>query len=74
MKCKKCEEEGKKSNVHIGMCTRTLLGIPPPYYDEEGILHCPPDPNVTTTEYRCSNGHKFIGKSNYVQETFKYYD
>jgi hypothetical protein len=28
------------------------------FYDEEGILH-DHNPNVTTTAYRCSNGHIF---------------
>lgn len=57
MRCPECEREGKKSKVYVGMSTRTLMGWQP-YYDEDGKFHND-DPNHTTTEYDCSNGHKW---------------
>jgi hypothetical protein len=59
MMCEKCRAEGKKSKVYIGAQTSTLMAPPPAYYDENGRLVVPPDPNVYTTEYRCSNGHEW---------------
>ena len=59
MKCKKCMEENRKSIIWVGMSTTTLMGIPPSYFDEDGNLCTPPDPNKTTTGYRCSNGHEW---------------
>lgn len=60
MICQKCKDEGLTSRVYIGMSTRTLMGKPPDYYDEQGKLVVAKDPNRTTTEYSCSNGHKWI--------------
>ena len=57
MKCPECVKEGKKSKVFIGTSTRTLMYWQP-HYDEDGVLHSN-DPNKTTTDYSCSNGHKW---------------
>ena len=57
MKCTTCVSEGRESRVYPGMSTRTLAAWQP-FYDEAGVLHND-DPNKTTTEYTCSNGHKW---------------
>lgn len=59
MICDKCKSEGKESKIYIGMSTRTLMASPPPYYNEKGDLVTFKDPNHTTTEYSCSNGHSW---------------
>lgn len=61
MICPKCKKEGKKSRVYPGMGTSTLLFCPP-FYDEEGKYHNH-DSNTTTTEYKCSNGHKWTERT-----------
>lgn len=55
MKCPTCVAEGKKSRVEIGRTSRTCLGHSP-FYDEDGKYHNH-DPNRSTTQYHCSNGH-----------------
>ena len=57
MICGQCEREGKKSKVYVGLPTGTLMGWVS-YYDEDGN-YVNEDPNVTTTDYSCSNGHRF---------------
>ena len=57
MICPTCKKEGKKSKVYPGMGTSTLLFCPP-FYDEDGKYHNH-DSNRHTTEYSCSNGHKW---------------
>lgn len=61
MICPQCKAEDMKSCVSAGMMTRTLLYCPS-YWDESGKEHAH-DSNVTTTEYRCSNGHAWTEKS-----------
>jgi hypothetical protein len=56
-KCPICEKEGKKSKVFERGCHSTLMASYA-YYDEDGNYHYH-DPNVTTCEYGCSNGHVF---------------
>ena len=72
MKCPKCEELGIKSKVYVGMSTSTLM-YSAPYYDEDGNYHYD-DPNIHETEYRCSNGHKFIGTTQHGKTTIKILD
>lgn len=67
MKCEQCQAEGRQSKVHPGMSTMTCLGYEPFYYDENGDLRGRPDPNTTTTHYRCSNGHTWSKPSTYGQ-------
>lgn len=57
MKCEKCQLEGKKSTIQIGMSMTTCMGTNT-YYDESGNFHYH-DPNSTSTDYRCSNGHEW---------------
>jgi hypothetical protein len=60
MICKECQSRGVKSSIHeLGSMT-TLMGVSRSW-DEDGNerLH---DPNVTTTHYRCSNGHEWEDK------------
>ena len=57
MICEQCKEEGKKSKVYVGLTKKTTITWIP-YYDEEG-RYVNADPNVTTTEYACTNGHDF---------------
>lgn len=59
MICPKCQERGLKSIIHVGHTMTTLMGYFG-YYDEEGNYHHH-DRNRKTTDYNCSNGHKFIG-------------
>lgn len=54
--CAFCASEGKKSRLHIGGGTRTLMGGGNPFYDEDGRMHVH-EPNYSTYEFRCSNGH-----------------
>lgn len=56
-KCPICQRNGETSKVYEEMSMRTLA-MPLVYYDEEGNYHCD-DPNITTTNYHCSEGHKF---------------
>ena len=57
MKCPECQAEGIRSCVNVGRSMTTLMGWSP-YYDEDGNYHSD-NPNITTTEYSCSNGHKW---------------
>lgn len=61
MICKECHAEGKKSTVREGMSMRTAMYFQP-YYDEEGRHHHH-DANVTTHDFKCSNGHEWVEKS-----------
>ena len=60
-KCPVCEAEGKVSRLHVGVSSSTLLAWSP-YYDEQG-RSVNNDPNTLTTEYWCSEGHRFTAKS-----------
>ncbi len=58
--CKKCEAKGKKYSVTDPMYgATTCMGITPGYWDEGGGYHQPVNPNITTYEYQCSNGHRW---------------
>ena len=63
MICSECLELGLKSKVYVG-CGSTTLAYSEPFYDEDGRYHNH-NPNITTTEYSCSNGHKWTESSNY---------
>lgn len=58
MKCPECVEQGLKSRMYVGYSTRTLMSAHP-FYDEDGNYHHG-DPNKTTTNYSCSNGHQWV--------------
>ena len=55
MKCPECQRQGLTSRVYPGMSCTTLM-CDMSYYDENGDFHAH-NPNKTTTDYRCSNGH-----------------
>lgn len=55
MICPECKKEGKKSRVCPGVSMVTAMWCPP-FYDEDGKYHHH-DANITTTNYKCSNGH-----------------
>lgn len=57
MKCPQCESTGMRSQVFPGPRYTTLMSSHS-YYDEDGRLHHH-DPNVSTTQYKCSNGHEW---------------
>ena len=57
MKCPRCVEGNKRSFVYVGMSLTTLMATHT-YYDEDGKLHYD-NPNKTTTNYSCSEGHKW---------------
>ncbi len=56
-RCPQCVNENKRSSVYPGLQMVTAMaGIA--YYDEDGGFHYD-DPNIYTTEYKCSNGHEW---------------
>ncbi len=61
MICPECKKEGLKSTVYPGVGMTTAMYFSP-FYDEEGNYH-DHDANTTTTDYSCSNGHKWIEKT-----------
>lgn len=58
-KYKICETENKQYRVYQGVTITTDVAAPAPYWDEEGNYIVSPDPNTSSTEYSCSNGHKW---------------
>lgn len=59
-KCEECLKTGKTSVVYEPQFrTTTAMAISPGYYDEQGQYHPPYNPNKTTYEWRCSNGHRW---------------
>ena len=63
MRCSECQQTGSRHSVYQGVSYRTAMGHSPAYWDEDGEYHPPYDPNVTTTAYRCSNGHQWTEKT-----------
>ena len=61
MTCDQCRRDGKRSRVYPGVGTTTLMASHP-YYDEDG-RYVNDDPNITTTPYSCSNGHRWSTKT-----------
>lgn len=58
--CEQCEKEGKKYTVQQPMYgMTTLLAYTPGYWDEEGNYIQNNNPNTTTYNYECSNGHSW---------------
>ena len=57
MKCPECVKNNQKSTMSVGASMTTLM-YSAPFYDEEGRYHSH-NPNTTTTEYSCSNGHRW---------------
>ena len=63
MICPKCQQQGKKSKVYPGYSASTLMGVQS-YYDESGT-YVHNDPNITTANFSCSEGHNFSTRSQY---------
>lgn len=61
MKCPFCQADNQKSQVYPGSASSTLVNFTR-YYDEDGLYHSH-DPNTTTRDYSCSNGHKWREKT-----------
>lgn len=61
MKCPTCVEEGNKSIVSVGGSITTAMASHQ-FYDENGKYHLH-DPNTSSTQYRCSNGHDWTESS-----------
>ena len=62
MKCPLCEKLGKKSKLYQpGGTFTTCMGMPPPYYDENGDYHFH-ETNLSRQNYHCSNGHSYMRK------------
>lgn len=61
--CPHCQSCGARSVVDLVRCTqgkeKTRI-----FWDEEGVEHHH-NPNVSVTEYRCSNGHTFAERSSW---------
>lgn len=69
MRCPKCEKDGVRHRVYEGGTTSTLMASPPPYWDEDGKYVVPPDPNIHTTNYHCSEGCRFQKRIQHGRET-----
>ena len=70
MICSECKSLGLKSNVYVGYSVSTCIAGSA-YYDENGNYHWH-DPNTISTEYICSNGHKWSEISQVGCPTCKY--
>ena len=57
MKCKECVESGRESRVYPGLAIRTLMGATA--LRRGGRPAQREDPNKTTTQFTCSNGHQW---------------
>lgn len=58
--CEKCIAEGKKYSISEPLYgVTTLMNITPAWWDEDGKYHESINPNKTTYEYNCSNGHRW---------------
>lgn len=59
MRCPICTKDGTLSTVCPLGSMSTLMGFSPGHYDEDGKWVAHPDPNYHTTDYVCSNDHRF---------------
>jgi len=57
MICPVCKKKGLSCIVSVHGGSQTLI-YSEPYYDEEENWHYH-DPNTTTSNYSCSNGHRW---------------
>lgn len=67
--CPECKKAKQKSTVVCLGGTSTLMATQS-YYDEEGNFHYH-NPNITTMQYECSRGHRFITKNGEIPEPQK---
>lgn len=61
--CAACQKDNKKSIVHSGISMSTMISCPS-FFDEEGRQH-KHDTNKRTTDYHCSEGHRW-GADSYM--------
>lgn len=61
MICPYCQKEGKTSRLYPNGGTSTLA-LGESFYDEEGRWHTH-DPNIHTSGWYCSNGHRWVEKT-----------
>ena len=59
MRCTKCQQLGSRHRVFGAGTTTTLMNVSPGYWDENNNWVQPEDPNITTCQYMCSNGHSW---------------
>lgn len=59
--CSECQKQGLTSYVYPGISTSTLMWCQP-FYDKDGKYH-DHDMNSSSTDYSCSNGHKWSSSS-----------
>lgn len=59
MKCPRCETAGEASRVFAPMVSMSTLMAHQAYWDEAGVYHSH-DPNWDTSEYSCSNRHRWV--------------
>lgn len=59
MKCAECEKAGLKSIVNVPNGSFSTCMMEHRFYDEDGRYHFH-DPNRRTSEWSCSNGHRWV--------------
>lgn len=59
MKCPECERLDLRSRVNVPMGSMVMAMACPSYYDEDGKYHNH-DFNSATSEYSCSQGHRWV--------------
>ena len=63
MRCPVCVEKNMESTLHPGASFSTCMAGSSGYYDATGEWVPGFDPNITSTDYRCSRGHRFVERS-----------
>lgn len=64
--CPICLRLGLRSRIYVpSMVSRTAMLGSTAYYDEDGIFVPAVDPNITTSQWSCSRGHKWTEKEQY---------
>jgi hypothetical protein len=61
--CSKCSTAGLRSTIRNLGCKQTQMPKDH-FFDEEGEEHSH-NPNIVTTLFRCSNGHRFDERSSW---------
>jgi hypothetical protein len=61
--CKKCKDSGQLSTIRSLGTSQTLM-TKDHFFDEQGDEHSH-NPNIVTTLFRCSNGHRFQERSSW---------
>jgi hypothetical protein len=56
--CPRCVELGIKSQIRYDGSTKTLLGWSEGHYDELGQCAQSTDPNIYTSGFHCTEGHR----------------